>query len=446
MSDNKTEEVEVHDMDELLGTKAAVTIASTEENKNSMFDRENVDTSFLDNPPSGGTDEETPEEEAARIKKEEEEAAALLENETPEEKEARLKKEEEEEAARVLAEVTADPGGGDGDGDGEDRSQTDDDEPKNKGGRKGALIEAMSKLVEKGTLTLFEDQPDINSYTIDNIEELIESNITMKVNETAQKAPLEIFGRLDPKLQEVVSYALNGGKDVVSVLKTVTRSQEVAELSLEDEKDQERIVREHLRSIDYGDDESIEDEITSIIDRGDLEKKATQFKPKLDARQAETLQKKLDEQEQKVKDAAKASERYAETIFKTLDRPTLNGIPLNEKIQTMLYHGLSDNTQYQDRNGDPTNAMGHLIERYQFGENADHSILAEALWLMADPQGYRNNVLALGKQKQDSKTVRSLKTAEGEKKTSSNKGDGAKAPATRKAPVRRKPGQSMFSR
>ena len=439
MAVNQTEEIEVIDMDELLGTKASVTIASTEESKKSMLDRTGVDVSFLDNPPpEGGTDEE----EAERIRLGEEAAAELLKTETPKEKEDRLKKEEDAESARVIAEAGRDIGISDEDEDEED----DDDEPKNKGGRKPALIEAMKKLVEKGTLTLFEDQPDIETYTIENVEELIESNITAKISETARNAPLEVFKRLDPKLQDVVAYALNGGKDVISVLKTVTRSQEVAELSLENEADQERIVREHFRSIEYGDEETIEDEIASIIDRGELEKKATTFKPKLDAKQATILKKKMDEQDLKVKQAAKASERYAETIFKVLDNPTLNGIPLSEKEQTMLYYGLSDNTQYQDRNGDATNALGHLIERYQFGDNADPSVLAEALWLMADPQGYRNKVLSLGKQRQDTTTVRNLKTAEGEKTTSSNKGDGAKAPAARKAPIRRKPGQSMFSR
>ena len=436
MADNKTEEIEVFDMDELLGTKASVTIASTEENKNSMFDRENIDSSFLDIPlKESGNDEETAEEEAARI--------AASENETAKEKAERLEKEQAAESARTLEEVTGDLGAV------KDDDEDDDDdggEAKNKGGRKGALIEALGKLVDKGTITLFEDQQDIESYTIENVEELIESNIAAKINETAQKAPLEVFKRLDPKLQDVVAYALNGGKDVISVLKTVTRSQEVAELSLENEADQERIVREHFRSIDYGDETVIEDEIASIIDRGELEKKATAFKPKLDAKQATILKKKMDEQELKIKQAAEASSRYAETIFKVLDNPTLNGIPLNEKEQTMLYYGLSDNTQYQDRNGDPTNAIGHLLEKYQFGEHADPSILAEVLLLMADPQGYRNKVVALGKQKQDARTVRGLKTAEGEKTTSSNKGDGAKAPAARKAPIRRKPGQSMFSR
>lgn len=431
MTDDR-EEIEVLDMDELLGTKASVTIASTEENKNSMFDREDVDISFLDNPPESGNDEENSEDEKAS-----------LEDETEKEKAERIEREEKKEESKVLAEATGDLGLVGLDEDEEDEAL---EESKNKGGRKGALIEAVSKLVAKGTIQLFNDQPDIETYTIENVEELIESNINAKVNETAQSAPLEVFKRLDPKLQDVVAYALNGGKDVTSVLKAVTRSQEVAELSLENEGDQERIVREHLRSIEYGDDETIEEEITSIIDRGELEKKATTFKPKLDEKQAVVLKNKMDEQDLKIKQATKASEKYAENIFRVLDNPTLNGIPLNQKEQTMLYYGLSDNTQYQDRNGDPTNAIGHLLERYQFGENADPSILAEVLLLMADPQGYRNKVVALGRQKQVGKTARALKTAEGEKTTSSNKGDGAKAPAARKAPIRRRPGQSMFSR
>lgn len=435
MTDNNNkEEIEVVDMDELLGTKASVTIASDEESKNTVFDRTDVDTSFLDNPPAkGGADEESSLD------------AEDLNNETAEEKEARIIKEEADEAARILADAGGDLGANDLEAE-EDEGTGGVEDVKNKGGRKGALIEAVTKMVEKGTITLFEDQPDISTYTIENVEELIESNINAKVSETQQKAPMEVFNRLDPKLQEVVAYALNGGKDVTSVLKSITRSQEVAELSLENESDQERIVREHLRSIEYGDDETIEDEIASIIDRGDLEKKATTFKPKLDAKQASILKKKMDEQEKKMEDAKKARAKYAENIFKVLDNPTLNGIPLNEKIQTTLYYGLSDNTQYQDRNGDPTNALGHYLEKYQFGEHADPAILAEALWLFADRKSYRDSVLSLGKQKQDARTVRSLKTAEGERTTSSNKGDGTKAPTTRKAPVRRKPGQSMFSR
>ena len=89
--------------------------------------------------------------------------------------------------------------------------------------------------------------------------------------------------------------------------------------------------------------------------------------------------------------------------------------------------------------------MGHLIEEYQFGENANPSILLEALWLMADPKSYRQSVMNLGAQAATQKAVRDLKTAEGEKITSSNKtGDKRETP---KRTVKRRAGSNnIFSR
>jgi hypothetical protein len=421
MTDSKNssgtpEIIEVESMDEILGTTASVVISSDEDSKKSVLDRTGTDSSFLDKPLEDGNDEDLSDN---------------LEN--PDlNKDVKDKDSIEEVLDKGLTEELED---------------YEEEESKNKGGRKPALVEAMSKLVDRGIITLFEDSPDITKYTIEDIEELIESNISEKVDQTAQDAPMEIFKRLDPKLQDVVAYALNGGQDITNVLKTVAQSQEVSDLSLDNEKDQERIIREHLRSINYGDSEVIEDEILSIIDRGDLEKKATSFKPKLDEKQASIMQNKLAAQEESKKRATKASEKYAETVFNHLNKSDLNGLPLTNKVQTMLYHGLTESNQYQDRNGNPTNALGHLIEEHQFGENGSPSVLLEALWLMADPQGYRNSVLTLGQKGAHAKTLRSLKTAESETTTSSNKqGEGGKTP-TREKNVRRQTGnRSIFAR
>jgi hypothetical protein len=414
--------VEVLDIDELLGTSSSVTIAADESSKKSVLDNIGVDSSFLDNLPdntAGRTDD-----------------VGVINNKTPEEIEA-------QKAKAVLDNTLIQPGADE---------ELEDEKNINQGGRKPALIEAMNKLVANKTIDLFEDQPDIYEYTIDDIVELFEANIKNKVNyaaqDAAQKAPMEIFGKLDPKIQDVVAYALNGGTDVTSVLKTVARSQEITELSLDNEEDQERIVREWLRASNVMNDDEIEDEILSIVDRGDLEKKASQFKPKLDEKQSTIMQKKIDDQELAKKRAQEASKVYAETIYNSLNTPDLNGIPLDNKVQTMLYYGLTDNTKYQDRNGNSTNALGHLIEEYQFGENANPKILLEALWLMSDPGGYRNSLLALGQQVAHGKTLRALKTAEGEKLTASSKlGDKRDVP-TKRSNVQRNTGsgRNMFSR
>jgi hypothetical protein len=388
MTTNATEvkEIEFNDMDELLGTKAATVIIPTEESRKSVLENTNVDTSFLDNMDNDGQIDNKSNPTAVTN-----ELSNILDD--------HIKTEDEDE----------------------DEDTSSQQKASQKVGRKPGLVEVVDKLVKKGLIDLFSDNQDISSYTLDDLEELLESNIVTKVNEVAHQAPLEVFGKLDPKLQDVISYALNGGTDITTVLKNVARAQEISDLSLDNEDDQERIVREWLRVSGSYTDEEIEDEITSLADRNEISKKANQFKPKLDKKQAEVMEIKIVEQEQKRKDAEEASKNYAQTIYAHLDNPELNGLKLNNRVQTALYYGLTDSTHYQDREGNPTNELGYLLEKYQFGKEANPSVLLEALWLLKDPAGYRQSVLSVGQQQAHVKTYRSLKTAEGERITPSSK-------------------------
>ena len=420
MSDNKKETPEVKevewdgDVDSLLGTKAATVITPDEESKRSVLESTKVDSSFLDND--------------------------LKEDQNDEEDDSEDDSKKAPSTKDDLAEVLGDPKE-------EDDEDEDDPAPQNKGGRKPALVEAMNKLVDNGTIQLFEDAQDISKYTNDEIVELIEANIAEKVNETAQKAPMEIFSQLDPKIQEVVAFNLNGGTDVLPVLKNVIRSQEVANLNPNEEKDAERIVREWLRETNFGTDDEIEDEITAYIDRNELDKKANQFKPKLDKKQAEIMERRLAEQEEKRQQAEQAKKTYAEKVFQTLNQPHLNGLPLNNRVQTALFYGITETDQYQDRDGNPTNELGYLIEQYQLNPKANMGVLLEALWLLKDPQGYRDNVQSIGQQKAVSDTYRKLKTAEGTRKTaSSTQGEQRGAPASRSGVKRKKSSRNIFSR
>mgnify|MGYP003635609156 CR=1 FL=1 len=399
----KPKVVEVESMDEILGTSASVTI-SGDGSKPTFFKKDESDISFLDKPgdaenaETDNDDDNTPE-----VNTDEE----VINEKQVEEKEPTILKEE-------LDEILSTPGS-------ENEDDEYEDSIKNKGGRKPALIETINKLVDNNSIELFEDEQDLTKYTNDDIVDLIEANIKKKVAETAKNAPLDVFKRLDPKIQDLIAFQLNGGQDVTSILKAAAQSQEVTELSLDNEDHQERIVREWLRASNVMNDEEIEDEISSIIDRGDLTKKAEIFKPKLDDKQSSIMKQKLDEQEKAKERAEEAKTKWSQTIFNSLNKPNLNGIPLSNKVQTMLFHGLTDSSNYQDRNGNPTNALGHFIEEYQHGENANPSILLEALWMMSNPMEYRQHVLSLGQKETHSETFRKLKTAEGERKTSSPK-------------------------
>ena len=61
--------------------------------------------------------------------------------------------------------------------------------------------------------------------------------------------------------------------------------------------------------------------------------------------------------------------------------------------------------------------MGHLLEKYQFVE-PNYPLIAEALWLLSNPEEYRNNLARQGKNAAVEQTVRQLKTEQSRKNVS----------------------------
>jgi hypothetical protein len=83
----------------------------------------------------------------------------------------------------------------------------------------------------------------------------------------------------------------------------------------------------------------------------------------------------------------------------------------------LLFSGLVQ-PNYPSISGKPTNLLGHLLEKYQFVEPR-HDLIAEALWLLADPNGYKGRVREQGSKQATEKVVRQLKTEQSKKITSS---------------------------
>jgi hypothetical protein len=123
---------------------------------------------------------------------------------------------------------------------------------------------------------------------------------------------------------------------------------------------------------------------------GRLEAKANQFKPKLDRMQEEVVARKLAEQEYKKQQQAEQAKAYTDNVYKTLEKGEIAGIKMDRKTQGMLYSGLVQ-PNFPSISGKPTNMLGHLLEKYQFVEPR-HDLIAEALWLLADPDGYKTKV------------------------------------------------------
>jgi hypothetical protein len=367
------EQVEMN-LDELLGTPGAENVMLPEAAKKpSIFTQVKTDLSFIDN----DTDEEDTE---STDKKPKDNPAAVI-------------KELDDEFLGAPAD-------------------TEDEPKKSTAGRpkldKSGVSELFNKLIEKGQIVPFDDEKSLDEYTIKDFEELMEANMVERENKIRETTPVEFFDSLPEELQVAAKYVADGGEDLKGLFRILSEVEEARQLDPTNSKDQEHIIREYLRATSFGNEEEIDEEIYEWKDRGELQNKAMKFKPKLDKMQEHVVAQKLTQQENMRKQQQNAAQAYMQNVYNTLNAGEVNGIKLDKKVQGLLYTGLVQ-PNYPSISGKQTNMLGHLLEKYQYVEPR-HDLIAETLWLLADPEGYKAKIREQGKTAQVEKTVRQLKT------------------------------------
>ena len=370
------EQVDI-DIDAIFGTPGADNIMLPDNEKKSVFTATKTDMTFFDNP----TAKKTPEEQKEAVEKqiEVDETIHELDNLISQEEDAGNK----------------------------GRPKVD----------KSGLYDLASKMIEEGALVPFDDDKDLEEYTTKDFRELFEANFQERENKIREDTPKEFFNALPEELQVAAKYVADGGQDLKGLFRTLAYVEEIIELDPANENDQAEIARQYLYATNFGTAEEIEEEIEDWRDVNKLEQKANQFKPKLDRMQEEIITRQLAEQEHKKEQQQIQAKLYTDNVYNTLITAELGGIKIDKKIQNMLYSGLVQ-PNYPSISGKPTNMLGHLLEKYQFVEPR-HDLIAEALWLLADPDGYKNKVRDQGSKAAIEKTVRQLKTEESRKNSSS---------------------------
>jgi len=370
------EQVDI-DLDNILGTPGAESIMLPEDKKPSMFSKGNIDTTFLDKPENSDETDTKPSATFDDVLKDVDPADASLDAE--------------------------------------------DEEPKKTPGRakvaKDGTVELVKKLIDAGKIVPFDDDKPIEEYSLNDFEELLEANFEERENNIRQSTPAEFFESLPEELQVAAKYVADGGQDLKGLFKVLSHVEETFDLDPTEPAHQERIVREYLSATSFGTPEEIQEEIESWKDREELEAKANKFKPKLDAMQAKVVQQKLAQQEEMKRRQQAQAQAYMENVYNTLAPGDVNGIRLDRRTQELLYTGLIQ-PNYPSISGRPTNLLGHLLEKYQYIE-PNHGLIAEALWLLADPQSYKTKIREQGQKETVEKTARMLKTEEARRSISS---------------------------
>lgn len=303
---------------------------------------------------------------------------------------------------------------------------------------KSGLVGFLKKRIESKEMFAFDDYDEnkqsleeyLSSLSEKDVEELWQANIDNLKNEVASKTPQEFFESLPEKLQYAAKYVMDGGEDLSTLFQVLAQSEQVQALDPADENDQEGIIRTYLRATSFGTEEEIDEEINTWKDLNVLEKKAKQFKPKLDQMQEQIIQAQLEEQEERKQQQEAAAQAYMQNVFEALRPGEINGLKLDRKIQAQLYTGLTQ-PQYPSISGRPTNLFGHLLEKYQFVE-PNYPLIAEALWLLSDPDSYRDQLRRQGGNQKVEQTVRQLKTEQSRRTQSTYEDDEPAAPKARK--------------
>lgn len=379
--------VNIESIDDFLpmpGADSIVTSDGEVEEKNNIFTKPNkpVDLSFIDKP----TETETDKKETITS----------------------------EETTKVISDLDKDlePG-----------SETDED--KSSVGRKkidkSGMVETFSKLIEEGMIMPFDDGKDLADYTIKDWKELIQANFEEKEKAVREQTPKEFFESLPSELQYAAEYVARGGTDMKGLFRALAQTEEMMELDPSNENHQEYIVRQYLQATNFGSGDAnlIEDQIQEWAESGTLNKKANQFKPKLDQMQEQVLQSKLAQQEAFRQEQVAKKEQYMNNIYNTLKPADLNGIKLDSKRQKFLWDELTT-VKYGSMSGRPTNLLGKLLEEYQFGQQPRYDLIAETLWLLSDPDDYKENIKKQVKNEITQETVRKLKTEEARKISSTS--------------------------
>jgi hypothetical protein len=308
-----------------------------------------------------------------------------------------------------------------------DEVETADEDPK-KGRPKtevDGLKQFFKKEIEQGRMVTFDDY-DEEKQTLDeyisglgqkDLDELWEANQQHTTTATRETIQNEIFESLPYELQAAMKYVQDGGTDMKGIFRALSVVEETRQLDPSNENDQEVIARQFLQASQFGSQEEIDEEIQTWKDLNVLGKKANQFKPKLDKMQEQIVAQELVAQEHRKAQQEEAAQTYVQNVIDALTPGELSGVKLDKKLQNQLYHSLTA-FQYPSMNGRPTNLLGHLLEKYQF-QQPNYQLLAEATWLLSDPEGYRSSVSQKRVNEETTQTARKLRTEEARKQSGS---------------------------
>lgn len=254
------------------------------------------------------------------------------------------------------------------------------------------LISAVNILADKfkeegSDFEVYEGFDENAELTPEIFTKLVNHNFNKKLDESFDS----FFGGLSENTQRVIQFDINSkGKDVDGFLRTLVETQSIKSLDVENEYDQEKILRQWFKSKEDLNNTEIEERIKDLKEASLLEKEAKRIKPKLDneaekiAKQKETEQQNIRQIEQQV------SSEYNNKLVKTLEKGEVGGIKLTKEELSTVYSFMSnDEMKLKTHKGEVSmNPLEAIIFYHKYDPKGSVERLALATLQLTNPEKF----------------------------------------------------------
>lgn len=293
-------------------------------------------------------------------------------------------------------------------------------EDKNEIKSKTGLVRYLKNKIESGTFQPYTDFDDTKhklteylfAMTDDQLQELTDKNTEIREQKVRDDYQEEFYSSLPGHLSVVARAIVEGTMDPEVAYVALGRVEQARRLDPKDENDQVGIVQSYLQAKQFGTAEQISTQVEEWKESNLLDKKAAQFKPLLDRMQEEQVTYYAQQAETSKQKQQEAAQWYAQSVEQALKDGDLNGMKIGRKKQKELYDDMLLNIKPSVRNGQPLNALWQGIERISLVE-PDFKLLTEVNYLVNYPDEYREMLKQQGRNEQQGKITKELKTIQG---------------------------------
>lgn len=263
-----------------------------------------------------------------------------------------------------------------------------------KGRRTTDLVSVVSKLVEDGELSGYENA---EIKTNEDAIELIKLNLKETEKTAVESAFKEKVKTFSPQVQAVLHYAEQGVQSATEIMELMGAMKNIEDLynyDISTPEGIETVIRQGYKSKGFK-DAFIEKQISRLKDAGDaaFKEEAETFLPELIAENEAKVEQKIRQQEEIKKRTEDASRVYLTTVQTALSKETLGEIPIKKDDKYKLYEAVA-NPKYTSLGGMNTTQFVKTLEDLQFGEKPDYEHFLNVVRYAIDKEGFLASVKA----------------------------------------------------